>query len=133
MDYLKEGIGLRAMAQRDPLVEYQREGFAMFQSMMEAIREESVGFLFNLEVEVTPAQDVVVADAEGGHTEHVEPQVRAAGLEAPAQPAQLQYTAPSESGGTQTRVETRQSGRSGNPAKAAAQDAAKRPAKKKKR
>jgi preprotein translocase subunit SecA len=133
MDYLKEGIGLRAMAQRDPLVEYQREGFAMFQSMMEAIREESVGFLFNLEVEVTPAQDVVVADAEGGHTEHVEPQVRAAGLEAPAQPAQLQYTAPREDGGTQTRVETRSTGRSGNPAKAAAQDAAKRPAKKKKR
>jgi preprotein translocase subunit SecA len=133
MDYLKEGIGLRAMAQRDPLVEYQREGFAMFQSMMEAIREESVGFLFNLEVEVTPAQDVVVADDQGGHTEHVEPQVRAAGLEAPAQPAQLQYTAPREDGGTQTRVETRSSGRSGNPAKAAGQDAAKRPAKKKKR
>jgi preprotein translocase subunit SecA len=133
MDYLKEGIGLRAMAQRDPLVEYQREGFAMFQSMMEAIREESVGFLFNLEVEVTPAQDVVVADEQGGHTEHVEPQVRAAGLEAPAPPAQLQYTAPREDGGTQTRVETRSSGRSGNPAKAASQDAAKRPAKKKKR
>jgi preprotein translocase subunit SecA len=137
MDYLKEGIGLRAMAQRDPLVEYQREGFTLFQSMMEAIREESVGFLYNLEVEVTPAQDVVVPDAEGGHTEHVEPQVRAAGLEAPEKPAQLQYTAPTEGGGTQTRVETRSSGRSGNPAKAAAQDAAKeggkRPAKKKKR
>jgi preprotein translocase subunit SecA len=134
MDYLKEGIGLRAMAQRDPLVEYQREGFAMFQSMMEAIREESVGFLYNLEVEVTPAQDVVVQDAAGGHTEHVDPQVHAAGLEAPEKPAQLQYTAPSESGGTQTRVETRSGGgRSGNPAKAAAQDAAKRPGKKKKR
>ncbi len=65
MDYLKEGIGLRAMAQRDPLVEYQREGFIMFQAMMEAIREESVGFLFNLEVEVTPAEDVVVADDAG--------------------------------------------------------------------
>jgi preprotein translocase subunit SecA len=133
MDYLKEGIGLRAMAQRDPLVEYQREGFAMFQSMMEAIREESVGFLFNLEVEVTPAQDVVVADDQGGHTEHVDPQVRAAGLEAPARPVQLQYTAPREDGGTQTRVETRSSGRSGNPAKAAAQDVAKRQARKKKR
>jgi preprotein translocase subunit SecA len=59
--------------------------------------------------------------------------VRAAGLEAPTQPAQLQYTAPREDGGTQTRVETRSSGRSGNPAKAAAQDAVKRPAKKKKR
>ena len=53
MDYLKDGIGLRAMAQRDPLVEYQREGFALYQNMMGAIREESVGFLFNLEVEVT--------------------------------------------------------------------------------
>ncbi len=52
MDYLQEGIGLRAMAQRDPLVEYQREGFDMFSAMMEAIKEESVGFLFNLEVEV---------------------------------------------------------------------------------
>jgi preprotein translocase subunit SecA len=121
------------MAQRDPLVEYQREGFILFQGMMEAIREESVGFLFNLEVEVTPAQDVVVADDAGEHTEHVQPQVHAAGLEAPEKPAQLQYTAPSESGGTQTRVETRSSGRSGNPAKAAAQDAAKRPAKKKRR
>ncbi|PUB22895.1 protein translocase subunit secA [Promicromonospora sp. AC04] len=52
MDYLKEGIGLRAMAQRDPLVEYQREGFQLFQAMTDAIKEESVGFLFNLEVTV---------------------------------------------------------------------------------
>jgi preprotein translocase subunit SecA len=52
MDYLQEGIGLRAMAQRDPLVEYQREGFNMFNAMMDAIKEESVGFLFNLEVQV---------------------------------------------------------------------------------
>ena len=51
MDYLKEGIGLRAMAQRDPLVEYQREGFVMFQTMMEAIREESIRYLFNVEVQ----------------------------------------------------------------------------------
>ena len=42
MDYLKDGIGLRAMAQRDPLVEYQREGFQLFGAMTEAIKEESV-------------------------------------------------------------------------------------------
>jgi preprotein translocase subunit SecA len=60
MDYLQEGIGLRAMAQRDPLVEYQREGFDMFGAMMDGIKEESVGFLFNLEVEVDEA------GAEGG-------------------------------------------------------------------
>jgi preprotein translocase subunit SecA len=52
MDYLREGISLRAMAQRDPVVEYQREGFAMFSAMMDGIQEESVSFLFNLEVEV---------------------------------------------------------------------------------
>ena len=52
MDYLQEGIGLRAMAQRDPLVEYQREGFELFGAMMDAIKEESVGFIFNVEVQV---------------------------------------------------------------------------------
>ncbi|HYZ54349.1 MAG TPA: preprotein translocase subunit SecA [Streptosporangiaceae bacterium] len=52
MDYLREGIGLRAMAQRDPLVEYQREGFDMFNAMMDGIKEESVGALFNLQVEL---------------------------------------------------------------------------------
>jgi preprotein translocase subunit SecA len=51
MDYLREGIGLRAMAQRDPLVEYQREGYDMFNSMMDGIKEESVGNLFNLQIE----------------------------------------------------------------------------------
>ncbi|WP_433265258.1 preprotein translocase subunit SecA [Actinosynnema sp. CS-041913] len=60
MDYLKEGIGLRAMAQRDPLIEYQREGFDMFNAMLDALREETVGFLFNLQVEAAepePAQE----------------------------------------------------------------------------
>jgi preprotein translocase subunit SecA len=57
MDYLKEGIGLRAMAQRDPLVEYQREGYVMFQQMTGAIREETIMYLFNLEVQVAPAPE----------------------------------------------------------------------------
>ena len=52
MDYLQEGIGLRAMAQRDPLVEYQREGYDLFAAMMDAIKEELVGFIFNVEVQV---------------------------------------------------------------------------------
>ncbi|WP_220187823.1 preprotein translocase subunit SecA, partial [Pseudonocardia pini] len=52
MDYLKEGIGLRAMAQRDPVIEYQREGFDMFAAMLEGIKEETVGHLFNVAVQV---------------------------------------------------------------------------------
>lgn len=51
MDYLKDGIGLRGMGQRDPLVEYQREGYQMYNSMMEAIKEESIQLLFHLEIE----------------------------------------------------------------------------------
>ncbi len=67
MDYLREGIGLRAMAQRDPLIEYQREGFDMFNAMMDGIKEESVGALFNLQVEVqqNPVTDEAIDGAEG--------------------------------------------------------------------
>jgi preprotein translocase subunit SecA len=87
MDYLQEGIGLRAMAQRDPLVEYQREGFDLFAAMMDAMKEELVSFVFNVEVQV-----------EGD-------QVGAKGLTpAPAPVAALQYSAadvePTATGGT---------------------------------
>ena len=54
MDYLREGIGLRAMAQRDPLVEYQREGAQMFDAMRDGFAEEVVGYLFNIDVQVVP-------------------------------------------------------------------------------
>ena len=88
MDYLKEGIGLRAMAQRDPLVEYQREGYGMFQQMMGAIREECIGFLFNLEVQV---------EESGDHTE-----VEARGLEVHKDNREeLTYIAPNEDGQTE--------------------------------
>jgi preprotein translocase subunit SecA len=94
MDYLKDGIGLRAMAQRDPLVEYQREGFALFQQMMGAIREETVGFLFNLEVEV---------QAPAG-AESVGPRIQAKGLAANQATAdKLRYTAPTDDGGVEVR------------------------------
>jgi preprotein translocase subunit SecA len=89
MDYLQEGIGLRAMAQRDPLVEYQREGFNMFAAMMDAIKEESVGYVFNVEVQVEEA----AAATDGEAHEMV-----AKGLEAPSRPARLQYSAPSVDG-----------------------------------
>ncbi|UAJ80596.1 preprotein translocase subunit SecA [Leifsonia sp. ZF2019] len=93
MDYLKDGIGLRAMAQRDPLVEYQREGYAMFQQMMGAIREETVGFLFNLEVEVNQAPGEVES-----------PSVAAKGLaRGESEQQRLSYSAPGEGGGVEVR------------------------------
>jgi preprotein translocase subunit SecA len=66
MDYLREGIGLRAMAQRDPLVEYQREGGEMFNAMMDAFMEEVVGFVFHLDVQVEDAPAVGVVTGDSG-------------------------------------------------------------------
>ncbi|TWG95142.1 preprotein translocase subunit SecA [Nocardioides sp. J9] len=65
MDYLREGIYLRAYSQRDPLVEYQREGYDMFAAMMDGIKEETVGFLFNLEVQVEEEEEEFHYHADG--------------------------------------------------------------------
>ena len=94
MDYLREGIYLRAYSQRDPLVEYQREGFDMFTAMMDGIKEESVGFLFNLEVEVeergggTRPRTRSPSDAEAGRSRRPRDaaHIRAKGLDAPKAP-----------------------------------------------
>jgi preprotein translocase subunit SecA len=114
MDYLQEGIGLRAMAQRDPLVEYQREGFDMFAAMMEGVKEESVGFLFNLEVQVDeepagapaePAESVGAqpqldlsliksAPDEREHSPEARPQVKAKGLDREPAAKPMIYSAP---------------------------------------
>ena len=95
MDYLKEGIGLRAMAQRDPLVEYQREGYDMFIGMLDGLKEESVGFLFNVQVEATPQAPTVAAQAmpEGLRAEGIQ----AKGIDDEAS-RQLTYVGPSEDG-----------------------------------
>jgi len=70
MDYLREGINLRAMGQRDPLAEWQREGFDMFEAMMASVRENFVSYMFHIQV---------VAD------------------DAPARPARaLRYSAPQD-------------------------------------
>jgi preprotein translocase subunit SecA len=72
MDYLQEGIGLRAMAQRDPLVEYQKEGYDLFVAMMDAVKEEAVGFLFNVEVRLE--QDAPESIEAKGVTPKLAPQ-----------------------------------------------------------
>ena len=116
MDYLREGIYLRAYSQRDPLVEYQREGFDMFAAMMDGIKEESVGFLFNLQVEVdeddaegeeavevaaapqAPQVSAATPQIDFAQAQAHAPQIRAKGLEKPNRPQNLSYSAPSEDG-----------------------------------
>ena len=114
MDYLQEGIGLRAMAQKDPLVEYQREGFELFNAMMDGIKEESVGFLFNVDVQVDAqpsltdeladfgiadatsieATAAVMAAAKGVRADSA-PEIAVKGI-APQRAERLTYTAPSD-------------------------------------
>jgi preprotein translocase subunit SecA len=129
MDYLKEGIGLRAMAQRDPLIEYQREGFDMFAAMMDGIKEEAVGYLFNVEVAppeesgqgeaqaveadeppnaadpaVTPSAVSEQALAQGRHAEAAGTPVALGGARVAAPDTQLQYSGPDEDGGETRRT-----------------------------
>ena len=157
MDYLKEGIGLRAMAQKDPLIEYQREGYDLFTVMMGAIADESVQHLFSVTPQVhRPAVEVedpgklgisavasgqltaALAEAAGTAPKaidldastsggaaapapptaepalevSVETEAANAVVELPSQfdqgvrPGQLQYSAPSETGEVQRRVES---------------------------
>jgi preprotein translocase subunit SecA len=101
------------MAQRDPLVEYQREGYDMFVGMLDGVKEESVGFLFNVTVDAAPAPTVAPVAAPAGlaqfaadaaaraqdsavATKERPAALRAKGIEDSAPP--LTYTGPSEDG-----------------------------------
>jgi preprotein translocase subunit SecA len=111
MDYLRDGIGLRAMAQRDPLVEYQREGFDLFSAMMDSIKEETVGYLFHAQVQIPEAlsdevgevvEDLVDATATSAGAQLAAAAagatVTAPGL-TPNRPQHMEYSAPDEQGG----------------------------------
>ncbi|WP_159149776.1 preprotein translocase subunit SecA, partial [Dietzia lutea] len=103
MDYLKEGIGLRAMAQRDPLVEYQREGYDMFSAMMDGVREETVAFLFNVKVQANQQQAAMAGPsaAQAASLAGANPILQAAGTGRDVSGQQMQFSGPSESGDAQ--------------------------------
>jgi preprotein translocase subunit SecA len=99
MDYLQEGIGLRAMAQRDPLVEYQKEGYDLFVAMMNGIKEETVGYMFHVQPNVTGEEEAEV----DGEPEEV-PHLVASGLET-ERPREVQYSSPTLDEDVPARVE----------------------------
>ncbi|WP_421783183.1 preprotein translocase subunit SecA [Gardnerella sp. DNF01198P] len=89
MDYLKDGIGLRGMGQRDPLVEYQREGYQMYNSMIEAIKEESIQLLFHIDINQIASTEDISSDDEldedvAQASSEVEAEDQAAGIVGPA-------------------------------------------------
>ena len=92
MDYLKEGIGLRAMAQRDPLVEYQREGGDMFRKMEDGIKEEAVRQLFMVRQQIEANKMQQNADVNG------DGEVDATDFAGERQEVQMSYSGPDETG-----------------------------------
>jgi preprotein translocase subunit SecA len=98
MDYLQEGVGLRAYAQRDPLVEYQREGFDMFAQMMDGIKEEAVGFLYNADVQIGEAEAAPAKEGVPLPDQESSVEVKAKGFGQRQQPRALQYTSPTIDG-----------------------------------
>nr|WP_211207431.1 preprotein translocase subunit SecA [Stackebrandtia nassauensis] len=110
MDYLKEGIRLRAYAQRDPVVEYKREGFDMFNVMLDGIKEDTVRYLFSLSVQVKESEEAEAAPEPAARPGRRKPKPRPSssamttvtargGLAGAAEPEeQLQYSAPSVDG-----------------------------------
>ena len=81
MDHLKEGIGLRGYGQHDPLVEYKRESFDMFEAMMQRFQEDTVRYLYLMQIIERPAERTMAAGEDGapsgnGHRpRHVETSV----------------------------------------------------------
>ena len=110
MDSLRENIGWRAVARRDPLVEYQREGYDLFNSMMEGIKEESIGYLFNVQVEVQDNPAGRQATSEAPAVAAGAPSVAAPGLTRTQRPSRLSYSAPSADGGGQVERRTESAG-----------------------
>jgi preprotein translocase subunit SecA len=110
MDHLRDGIGLRAVGQRDPLVEYQREAYDAFGQMMSRIKEEATGYFFNLPVQVRqPAPNADRDDQErsasnGGTTAKpavARPALRDEPTAAPTQ--RLSYTSSTSEGTAATK------------------------------
>ena len=110
MDYLKEGIGLRAMGQRDPLTEYQREGYQLFEALSDSIKEQSVQVLFRVEKRLVPAEDAQVQEVEAPAAAAPAPRVPAGRATATgggggmtSNMSALTYSGPSEDGSASTK------------------------------
>nr|WP_275434581.1 preprotein translocase subunit SecA [Brevibacterium ravenspurgense] len=106
MDYLKNGIGLRAMAQRDPLVEYQREGFEMFTRMQDGIKEDATRLVNKLQVQVkTVKSDEVEVESDVFRTKL--PKLTLAGPSESGESEARTDTAADDDGGSGNRAERR--------------------------
>ena len=89
MDHLKEGIGLRGYGQKDPLIEYKKESYTMFQDMMDRIEDETIRFLYFMRIEAgNMPMPYPEADEEEDEEEPAKPEISQAQIEAQQREAQ---------------------------------------------
>ena len=100
MDHLREGIGLRAVGQRDPLVEYQREAYEAFSQMMAHIKEEATGYFFNLPVQQADEDAAASGNGSKGTGQVARPALRD---QPKGAPQRLSYTSSVTEGTTPTK------------------------------
>ena len=98
MDHLKEGIGLRGYAQKDPLVEYKKESYTMFQSMMDRIESETIRVLWMMQV----TQEASTAAAEERQTQSMDEYVRGIERKKQRELDEIQFSSGNESSGPET-------------------------------
>jgi preprotein translocase subunit SecA len=96
MDYLQEGINLRAMGQKDPLVEWQREGYEMFGAMMQGIAQDFVKYVMHAQVTVAEQPQAEPAVRDMTYTAPADPSEAGSGM---AAAARAQAAIDAESGG----------------------------------
>jgi preprotein translocase subunit SecA len=93
MDYLQEGINLRAMGQRDPLTEWQREGYEMFGQMMQGIAQDLVRYVMHVQVQVEAPPSAPAVGTDFNQPAEAAP-VNVGGQESAV--SNMQYSAPEE-------------------------------------
>jgi preprotein translocase subunit SecA len=79
MDQLRQGIGLRAYGQEDPVIAYQKEGYEMFQEMINSIKEDTVSYLFGVRIEQVPKRERVAQPVEASQGEGAKKPVKKEG------------------------------------------------------
>jgi preprotein translocase subunit SecA len=100
MDHLRDGIGLRSVGQRDPLVEYQREAYDAFKGMMDRIQEEATGYFYNLPVQQQQQAQEAQAKEKRSRAEISRPALRDSQGQAPQK---LNYTSSTTAGAAATK------------------------------
>ena len=102
MDYLQEGINLRAVGQKDPLVEWQREGYEMFGSLMKGIAQDFVKYVMHVQVIHNDAPAPTVQNVQQTSSDNAQPDGFAAAAQSAAATGDIDPDARCPSGGTCT-------------------------------